>query len=333
MAKKYFCRKIKTAIFIFLFLFFSPSFCFATTIISPLLDFVADTGQSQKGVVKIFNETKENLFLKASIEVFNTSGEEGSPVYLPESEKNDYLNWFKLEQDSILLKPNQIAIVPFEIDIPKEALPGGYYAVIFWETMPEDNENPAQLNIKSKVGTLIFLKVNGDIKEQAEILDFLIYPPKKYYSDFPLNFAARISNSGNVHLRPTIELEIRNKFGFSKTFKMNDGGKYILPGSVRRFELVWGEKNKTKDFFSGFLFGLKNEINNKSLGKHTAILSVNFGAENKIFTKNVDFWFFPWRLGISTLAVLIIFVIFILINLKVNKLKKKARIKSYADKS
>ncbi len=314
---------VRSTIFVILFLFIKIGFCSAATIISPLLDFEANPGEIQNGVVKIFNETNQDIYLKSSIEVFSASGELGQPVYLPGSEKNKFLDWFELSQDSILLKSNQVVIVPFSISIPESALPGGYYAVIFWETVSDRDNDNVPLKISSRVGTLIFLKVKGDVKEDAELLDFYVMPIRKYFFGFPLNFIVRLSNNGNIHIRPSIEVSFKNKFGLNETFKMNESNNYILPESIRRFELFWGNKDMEVNFFGKFLSGLKQEISKKPFGKHTAILNISYGIENqRNITERIDFWFFPWRLLVSFSILSLILTAFFYINVKVNKLKK-----------
>ena len=98
---------MKRLIFIFAILFISLLFgannALATTIFSPLIEMEVEPGESQSGVVKIYNETDESLFLVSSVEAFTSGDESGQPEYLPEISKYDYLKWFNVEQDSVIL--------------------------------------------------------------------------------------------------------------------------------------------------------------------------------------------------------------------------------------
>ena len=53
-------------IFLFSFLLFS-SLALATTIFSPLLELEVEPGQSQRGVVKVYNETDNDLYLRCGL--------------------------------------------------------------------------------------------------------------------------------------------------------------------------------------------------------------------------------------------------------------------------
>jgi len=175
------------------------------------------------------------------------------------------------------------------------------------------------------------LKVNGEINEKAEVSDFFILPSQKYFFGFPLNFIVRISNTGNVHLIPSGKIELSNKFGFSESLEINGGKNYVLPNSTRRFELLFGDKESSGNLFSNFWSGLKQELKNKSFGKYTATLRINYGTANQgALTKQLEFWFIPWRLMTSLFAVIILSVIFVFVNFKINRLKRSVKTKQNA---
>ena len=105
----------------------------AITIFSPVLEMDGNPGEVVKGVVKVYNETTQDLYLTSTVEGFDTTGESGKPHFISPEEAGDYLKWFKLAEESIVLKPQQIGIIPFTITIPAAATPRGYYAAIFWQ--------------------------------------------------------------------------------------------------------------------------------------------------------------------------------------------------------
>lgn len=318
---------MKKIIFLFLLIFLVGFFVLpakATTIISPLLELSVDPGQKQSGLVKVFNETSDTLELVASIEPFATADIAGTPGYLPLDTKNDFLHWFELSQTSITLKPHQVAIVPFTVSAPSSAVPGGYYAVIFWRTVSSTNDK-IPVNINSKVGTLVFLKVNGDIKESGEVTEFGPQPKSDYYFSLPINFLVQFLNSGNIHLNPVGKIEITNWLGQKEILSVNTAKRYVLPQSSRRFEMVWGNPAQG-NFFQNFWFELVQECNHLAFGKYSATLSLTYGAnQSRPITKEISFWLIPWRLITALIVVIIILLIWFKINAKINKFKKQLK--------
>lgn len=320
-------------IFLFSFVFFSSE-ALATTIFSPLLDIEVEPGTTEKGVVKVFNETDTELFLTSSVEPFTAGDESGQPFYLPPADKHKYLDWFDVEEDSIIVLPNQLRVIPFNINVPVDAVPGGYYAVIFWEGQPSPTVGEVAVSVRGKVGTLIFLKVKGEVAEVGEILEFRTEPEKKLFWQLPINFLTRFSNVGNVHLQPTGTIELAGWFGENNFFLVNADERFILPQTVRRFQLIWGQE-PTGNVWENFFLGLEQELSNLTIGKYRATLTLNFGLDNnKQLTEEISFWIFPYHiLSILAVAVILIFIFF-KVNKRIKKLKTSSQqIKKFNNKS
>jgi len=308
-------------IFIFLILFFSffvvSQAALATTIFSPLIEMEAEPGESLNGVVKVFNETDDTLILSSSVEPFTANGEKGQPVYLPIEQKDKYLDWFEISQDDLLLKSKQVAIVPFSLEVPQSAVPGGYYAVIFWKDITKEINNPQAVSISSKVGTLIFLKVKGDLAEIGET-EFFIKENKNLFFQLPINFVFRFENLGNIHLKPTGQIEITNWFGQTEIIKVNPTNRNVLPETARQFDFIWGPTSN-----DNFLNKVKFQAGNLIGGKYKAVLKINYGVQNQQeVIKEINFWVVPIHLLSFIFLSIIILVIFIKINSKIKKLKK-----------
>ena len=295
----------------------------AVTVISPILEMEANPGESQNGILKIYNETAEPLYLTPNIEAFAAGDETGTPVYLTGREKTDYLGWFKLSKDFLLLPSKQGLVVPFAVTVPLDAVPGGYYAVIFWQTAPQAaKENPA-VGISSQVGTLVFLKVKGEVVESGNLAEFKTVSESKYLFSFPVNFLVRFANTGNVHLKPEGNITLKNWLGQTEILPVNADKKNVLPGSIRRFETLWGG-SFAGNFWQKYFSALKNEIDHFTFGKYTATLNLTYGlVPQQTVTAQLDFWFIPVNLLITSVFGLVVLIILIKINSKIKKLKNK----------
>ncbi len=292
----------------------------ALTVISPVLEIEGRPGEEVTGLVKVFNETAGPLTISASVEPFAAKDESGQPQYVLPEEKSAYLKWFTVKQETLTLKSREAAVVPFSVDIAANAIPGGYYAVIFWQ--PEAAaENGTAVGISSQVGTLVFLKVKGELREKGEIVEFDTTAKSDLVFGFPLNFVVRFNNSGNIHVAPAGEIIVRNWLGGKISLPVNAEKKLVLPASVRRFEIAWVNV-APENFFADFWHKVGLEWKLKAIGPQIATLSLAYGSEGKI-TESFTFWFFPWRLLLLIIGGLLLIYIFIKINGKVNKLKYK----------
>ncbi|MFA6410269.1 MAG: hypothetical protein WCW26_01700 [Candidatus Buchananbacteria bacterium] len=317
---------LKKIFILAIFLFFAGFFAspvLGATVISPLLELEVEPGQTQKGLVKIYNETEKDLVLKSSIEPFAAGDEFGKPKYLA-ADNQAFLNWFTVSVDLVTLKPHQAMRVPFEVKVPVNATPGGYYVVIFWQTQNESSKENPNVNINSKVGTLILLKVSGEFREIGEVTEFKTQPEKKCFFGLPINFLVRFVNDGNVHLAPSGQIKLKNWFGADKILPVNESKNNVLPGSARRFEVVWGQ-TKQGNFWQNFWRGLSFEANSLAFGKYTAELELNYGTPAQTVNYPLSFWLIPWRLILIFILFIFIVLIFSKINSKIKKIKNSKK--------
>ncbi|OGY53716.1 MAG: hypothetical protein A3A24_00910 [Candidatus Buchananbacteria bacterium RIFCSPLOWO2_01_FULL_46_12] len=316
---------MKKSIFLFaLFLWLAlPGSASATTIFSPLLELAVAAGSEQTGVVKVYNETDQPLFLTASVASFTTSGETGQADFFSADQTADYLDWFQIAQPELILQPKQVAIVPFTVTVPPSALPGGYYAAILWRSAAEPAVSQSAVGVNSQVGTLVFLKVTGSVIEQGEISDFYASPAKEYFFSFPISFITRFSNTGNIHLRPQGEIKLTGWLGQKKSLDFNAGQRNVLPSSVRRFDVLWGSGTQSTGLV-GFWQEVKQELKNFTIGPYTATLTLSYGADNvKTVSQKLNFWFLPYRsLAVFVLIVLLVFS-WRLIDKKIKRMKNR----------
>jgi hypothetical protein len=132
----------------------------------------------------------------------------------------------------------------------------------------------------------------------------------------------RFENLGNIHLRPQATIDLTNWFGQKQTLVVNPQNRNVLPGSIKKFTVVWGQTAKSH-WWQNFWFGLKEEINFLAFGKHQVTLNLTYG-QNQVQTlsQNLDFWLIPLKSILSLLILILILLIFWQINAKIKKMKK-----------
>ena len=300
----------------------------AITIFSPVLEMSAKPGQTQKGLLKLYNETGSDLVLTANLQTFSAD-HDGQLKFFPLTAQDNFLRWFVLSQDNILIKAKQAMMIPFAVSVPASAVPGGYNAVIFWSEKKDPANNQSTVNISSQVGTLIFFKVAGDFKESGEITDFFVSPVKKIFFGWPDKFLVQFENNGNIYLKPQAKIIIKNWFGQEKSLAAANGEMIVLPQTNRRFETSLRSSSQ-QNFFEKAI----EESKFLALGPCQATLNFDFGENNKQhLTRQIDLFIIPIHLLIVLFGFGLGLMVLFKINYHVNKIKKGIKPSGVDEKS
>lgn len=305
-------------------------------IVSPArIEIASDPGKPVSGKMSLINNAEKSMTFYSSAQNFEAGGETGTPLFV--DSKDELASWVEI-QKQITLNPGERKEVEFKVNLPEKAGVGGHFAAIFWGTEPPVAEGEGGVSIGAKVGSLLFLKVNGQIVEKGNIIEFRTFGNKKMFDVLPVDFVYRFENSGNDRSKPAGTVKILNTFGFEKeviTANKKEGS--VLPESIRRFYTSWGrediEKLESKseeeivDPKMGFFEKVKVQATNFHFGRYTAILSLNYGLEKNNTVAKYQFFIFPWQL--LTLVVFALALIFFggkfILKRYENKLMEKAR--------
>lgn len=281
------------------------------TVAPVLFEDTALPGQVLKKKIKVTNDDSEEKELLISTQDFIAKGEEGQQEFLssdPERITFSLASWIKPEQNSFIIGPNEEKEINFNIEIPADAEAGGHYAVLFFGPKVVSGQ-PGVVTTISKIGSLFLLRVEGPIKEKAEIKEFST--SKRFYLSPPVDFLIRLENQGNVHLKPYGVIEIKNIFK-KKTGEVliNEGGANVLPESVRKYYSSWTKK--------------------WACGRYTALTYLYYGNSNQLIQKEISFWVVPvWKILIILIILTIIVLLIIFFIKKYNQwIIKKAGIKT-----
>jgi len=290
----------------------------ALTVTPPLSELKLTSGETTKTKIKLYNETDKTITLYSEVVNFGASGETGNPTYDFSAEKIGLSTWIDIAPGPINIEAASSAEVAVSIKTPQDAEPGGHYAVVFFsENPPADG---SQVAIGTKVGTLYLAEVAGDITESGQIEEFST--GKTSYNRLPVDFIVRFKNTGNVHLRPTGDITIKNMFGnVSDTVNVNVTQAATLPDQIRKYEAEW-IKNvidaSDAKGFSAFWQEYKNEIHNFAFGKYsaTAVMTAQATSAAVQDTGTTQFWIIPWHVLLVDGLALIIFVLLLILVIK-----------------
>lgn len=301
--------------------FFVVQKAHAITLVPPSLEYTLKPGETTDGFLKIINEETAARTLYVSSANFTAKDETGVPNFLFNEPSADLASWIQVNLESVDVEPQHTLQIPFRIAVPSTAEPGGYYAGIFFGTQPPTPEG-GQVAVGAKIGTLIIVRVEGDILESATVKEFALDAAKSHTNRLPAVLDVRVENKGNVHVRPTGAVTIKNMFGrVVKEFTFNDAQGAVLPNSTRRFDVEWSKKatsteESKQEKASGLLQELKAEWKNFALGKYTSTLAATYGQQKQSLAATATFTIIPWRVLTVGAIVLILIILLLIFGIK-----------------
>lgn len=279
----------------------------ALTLVPPSLEYKTAPGQTIDGVVKLINNENRTLVLTPSTANFGAKDETGDPDFKFGAPPEDLASWIKIDTTTVTLDLGETKEIPFKIEVPANADPGGHYAGIFFSSGGTASGG-GQIGVQSKLGSLIILTVDGNIREQATIDSVKINGPTTIGRP-PVDFQIRIKNGGNVHIKPKGKVTILNMFGGEVESLTLPQDKNVLPGQTRLFEVTW-VKNAASAKKGSFFNEISAEFSNFALGTYTANVEVTYGQNDTTMLGKVKFTVIPWRaLSVVALGVLIIILL------------------------
>ena len=238
--------------------------------------------------LSVTNVTSTDLFYTVSVDDFTAKDETGTPQILLDStlpESASIRSWVS-SPTGFILQSRESRTVPVQVVIPANAEPGGHYGVVRFSGQAPEVEDTG-VGLSASAGTLLLVRVDGDINEQARILEFFSSTDGNrtpFFESSPVGFVTRVQNEGNIHVKPVGSIEIKDAFGsIVATIPLNEEKSNVLPDSVRRFD---------SQFDGGWMFGF-----------YTANLTLGYGTTGQALTSSTTFWVIPYRLILAILFV------------------------------
>lgn len=303
-------RKLAFFFFIVGFLFYAHT-AFAITVSPALVEMTIDPGTKRAGSISIQNTEDRPVFYAVYLQNFIAKGEEGQQDFVGPNLVFQDTDWILPQSDSITLDSRQKIDFQYTVRVPKDAMPGGHYIVMFFSKKMKMSGDSTGASVNPKIGILFFIKVTGEIKEELQIESFRLMQSDDDLNRLPVVFETRFSNLGNIHLRPEGDIVIKNLFGqISAIIPLNPKGSLVLTKSIRRVESQWKKNaDMSSGKKSGWLNELKNEWRNFAFGPYTAEIKGFYGDGKLPLSGKIKFWIIPWHL--ITAGVLgVIFLIF-----------------------
>jgi hypothetical protein len=276
-------------------------------------DFIVEPGKMEAFInpgdtitkyVTVTSRSKTRVEFSLSVEDFIGSRDPNNPVLILEGERSprSFKDHVKADTNAFGLEFGEKITIPITVTAPGTTEPGGYFIAILISNAPSQlatsssaSETGAGARIVSRVGSLMFIRVNGPAEEAGQLTDFKVQGPARLlHQSQPNGFEILYENTGTVHLVPYGIIDVKNIFGKTvSTLPIN--AYFSLPDSVRYRQIEWASK--------GF-----------RLGRYSATLNLHRGYDDLVDTKKIAFWIIPWKfilIFVVAIAIVVTLVYFI----------------------
>lgn len=278
--------------FLILGILFVPSISFAQTgsapsgafVIKPAkVELVVAPGDKGESVLTLENDTSLPLHIDVSFEDVGPNVQTSptdEPVKLLGTHGGEYAlrDLLSTPTSSFDLLSGKEVRVPVTIRIPKDTEAGGRYGSVvfrFRPVTPSGAPQSANIAIESRVATLFFVRVSGEVKESGRLVAFDVFNKARSVptptAEEPLRFQVAYENTGNIHLDPYGRVTITSFFGKEKVIPIDPW--IVLPGAVRMREL-----------------SVSDDL---PIGHYRAHIELNRGYGDIIDEQEVAFWVLP----------------------------------------
>lgn len=190
-------------------------------------------GSTTKGQATIINDGDKSYAFKTYVAPYRVSGEDYDQSFSRAAGASDPSDWIKVDIKPVTLAPRQSVVVPYSITVPAGTGGGGYYATLFYETLPRATAGSGVATTQ-RVGSVVYMRVEGEIIERGRIESF---KAPFFQPGPPVAVELRMRNDGNVHYTAEIDELITDVFGHEK-YRTKVVRK-VLPQTTRRFDLAW----------------------------------------------------------------------------------------------
>ena len=263
----------------------------------------AAPGEKIQVQIRVRNISEKPVSIVTSAQDFLLDADGQSPVPIDDNVSNRWslASWMTVSPTEHRIAAKSTVGINVLIEVPKDALPGGHYAMVLHQPgersvnnnlVIEDVTNGSSTAINQRVGTLLYVTVEGPINEEAYVRDFA-FPSFSEYGPVPFEFTAE--NNSDVHITPQMSVEIFNVLG-QRIDTITIDQKNIFPLTSRNFTGSW-------DRIWGW-------------GLYKAKLTMSYGSMGSIVVANSSFWLIPLKVLIAGLTILLALI---LIGLAIKK--------------
>lgn len=258
--------------------------------IPPRLEVEINPGEVKTFQIKVRNESSVDRPLTTEIKDFVVIDDSGTPIQIENTDINEEDNrwaaasWIQVSPAKFIIKAGETKSLSLTVLAPEDALPGGHYAMVLHSPETEAIIDGTGSIIQPRVGTLVYVTIPGNIKQDAVVREF---SAPNFLEFGPVNFKTSVTNLSDIHISPTGNIIVTNWFGGNTaTIPLEDTN--IFPYVSRDIYTTLNKK---------WLFG-----------RYKAQLIAGYGTTGGALAATLFFWVIPWRLIVVILAAIALII-------------------------
>lgn len=192
------------------------------------------TSEAKTDKLRVVNDGQVAYDFAVYARPYSVNDESYVPDFTADAQNADAYKWVSFEKTSYRLEPGAFVEIPYTINVPAGATPGGHYGVVFAETQPGADQGGQSVVRKKRVGSIIYATVDGDVKTSGKALGVQV-PFLQFKA--PLRISERVSNAGNTDFIVKTNVEVADIFGGVKYRGQRDSS--VLPSTTRNIISDW----------------------------------------------------------------------------------------------
>jgi hypothetical protein len=269
------------ALLFFLGIFFISTTADAVTIAPLRQTAVVDAGKEVIVSLFVINNTEEPFTVTPEVDAFSIDEKTGAAIF---GVFDTAKQWLVPVEKELVLLPEEHGQFHFIVRPPADALPGAHYLGLFAKKSAENG----QVGLGSRVGSLFFLHIAGDVTESLQKKDFSFTAPVLTRGESAVHID--LENNGNIHVVPQGKIIFQNwRGGVINEVVFNEAGEKILAD---------GRFKRTVDL---------PPLSFKDIGKVQATLQLQYGVTQQILGGKSSFWYVPvWSVVVCGSVILIV---------------------------
>lgn len=195
--------------------------------------------------MRIENISGTDIIATPQINDFQTDNQTGQPRIIVDNSKEkptNSLRWFATKTDPLPLKTGEKKDVTVNFEVPKDAVPGGYYGIVRYTAVKQSGSEEGKVSLNASVGAIILVSVPGQVTEGFKVTKIVAQKngsPESLFFSAPNQAAVTVENTGNGFARPTGTVSIKGGFSNKEisSYEMNSKQPRgnVLPDSTRTF--------------------------------------------------------------------------------------------------
>jgi hypothetical protein len=195
--------------------------------------FDVKAGTSADNKITVINDGTTDLTFLVYSRPYSLQNEQYDPNFERVTPNTDVYQWIRFAQTSFTLAAGDRLDIPYTMQVPATAAPGGHYGVIFVETQPAAGSGDSVVR-KKRVGSLMLVNVDGTLINKGQLMSTKV---NFWQTTPPLMASSRVQNTGNTDFQATVLLTVTDLFGSVKYRATQDYTVY--PGTIRLITSQW----------------------------------------------------------------------------------------------